>query len=187
MGYPIGPVGLWASWSFPGDSREPPGRLPGASWAVLARKRWPTWPQVGPQNGPKMDKKSKPKSIQISMPLGVAFGGDFVGLGRPKWSHVGPRMEPEMDLVLRTPKIQKILKANGISMIFGVRGVQIETKNRSKIDQKMKSSWEGILASIFHGFWSILEAKLAPCRDRNLIEKLIPDDTEQIEGEKKAS
>ena len=31
-----------------------------------------------------------------------------------------------------------------------------------KIDQKMKSTWEGILASIFHGFWSILEAKLAP-------------------------
>ena len=47
-------------------------------------------------------------------------------------------------------------------MILKVLGVQVGTKNLSKIDQKMKSSWEGILALIFHGFWSILEAKLAP-------------------------
>ena len=54
-------------------------------------------------------------------------------------------------------------------MIFGVRGVQIRSKNRPKIDQKMKSSWEGILASIFHGFWSILEAKMAPSWGRKSI------------------
>ena len=47
-------------------------------------------------------------------------------------------------------------------MILKVLGVQVGTKNLSKIDQKMKSSWEGILASIFHEFWWILEAKLAP-------------------------
>ena len=41
-------------------------------------------------------------------------------------------------------------------------GVEVGSKNRSKIGQKMKSRWEGILASIFHGFWAILEAKLAP-------------------------
>ena len=43
-----------------------------------------------------------------------------------------------------------------------VRGVQVESKNRLKIDQKMKSTWEGILASIFHRFWWILETKLDP-------------------------
>ena len=37
----------------------------------------------------------------------------------------------------------------------------------------MKSSWEGILASIFHGFWSILEAKLAPSWGRKSIKKSI--------------
>ena len=54
-------------------------------------------------------------------------------------------------------------------MILKVLGVEVGTKNRSKIDKKMKSSWEGILASIFHGFWSILEAKLAPSWDRKSI------------------
>ena len=43
-----------------------------------------------------------------------------------------------------------------------VLGVQVGSKNRSKNDQKMRSRWEGILASIFHGFLSILEAVLAP-------------------------
>ena len=43
-----------------------------------------------------------------------------------------------------------------------VRGVQVGSKNRSKIDQKMRSTWEGILASIFNGFWWILGAKLGP-------------------------
>ena len=45
-------------------------------------------------------------------------------------------------------------------MIFGVGRVQVGSTNRSKIDQKMKSRWEGILASIFDRFWWILGAKL---------------------------
>ena len=51
-------------------------------------------------------------------------------------------------------------------MIFKVPGVEVGTKNRSKIDPKMKTSWGSILASIFHGFWSILKAKLVPCWGR---------------------
>ena len=39
-------------------------------------------------------------------------------------------------------------------------GVEVERKNPSKNDQKMKSTWEGILASIFYGFWWILGGKL---------------------------
>ena len=35
-------------------------------------------------------------------------------------------------------------------------------QNPSKNDQKMKSTWEGILASIFNGFWLILGNKLGP-------------------------
>ena len=33
--------------------------------------------------------------------------------------------------------------------IFKVLGVQVGSKNPSKIDQKMKSTWEGILEPIF--------------------------------------
>ena len=32
-------------------------------------------------------------------------------------------------------------------MIFEVRGVQVGSKNQSKIDPKMKSKWEGVIFS----------------------------------------
>ena len=45
-------------------------------------------------------------------------------------------------------------------MIVKVLEVEVGTKNPSKIHKKRSSTWEGLLASIFHGFWWILEAKL---------------------------
>ena len=54
-------------------------------------------------------------------------------------------------------------------MILKVQGVAVGSKNRSKNVQKMRSRWEGILASIFHGFWSIFETMLAPSWDRKSI------------------
>ena len=63
----------------------------------------------------------------------------------------------------------------GKTYILKVRGVKVGSKNRLKIDQKMKSTWEGILASIFHRFWWILGAKLGgkiePKSIKNGIEK----------------
>ena len=59
-------------------------------------------------------------------------------------------------------------------------GVEVGSQNRSKIDQKRNSTWEGILASIFHGFWSILEAKLAPSWGR----KSIQNGIEKIDAKK---
>ena len=43
---------------------------------------------------------------------------------------------------------------------FKVQVVQVGIKIRAKIDQKLRSRWEGLLASIFNGFWWILGAKL---------------------------
>ena len=54
-----------------------------ASWGVLARKRWPTWLQLGSQNGAKIEKKSKQKSIEILMLLGVGFWSDLDGFLDP--------------------------------------------------------------------------------------------------------
>ena len=68
-----------------------------ASWGVLARKRWPTWLQLGSQNGAKIEKKSKPNAIKIWMPLGVGFLKDFGGFGRAKWSQVGIRIASQID------------------------------------------------------------------------------------------
>ena len=45
-------------------------------------------------------------------------------------------------------------------MILKVEGVEVGSKNRSKIDKKMESRWEDILGSVFNGFWWILGAKL---------------------------
>ena len=45
-------------------------------------------------------------------------------------------------------------------MILKVLGVEVGTPNRSKIQCKTKSTSEGILASIFDGFWGVLGGKL---------------------------
>ena len=45
-------------------------------------------------------------------------------------------------------------------MIWRVQGIEVGDENRSKIDQKMESRWEGILGSIFNGFWWIFGGKL---------------------------
>ena len=37
------------------------------------RKMWPTWPQLGSQDGAKMEKKSMQKSIKKSMPFKIDF------------------------------------------------------------------------------------------------------------------
>ena len=48
-----------------------------------------------------------------------------------------------------------------LTMIWKVQEVQVGSKNLSKIDQKMKSTWEGVLASMFQQFVLAFGAKLA--------------------------
>ena len=45
-------------------------------------------------------------------------------------------------------------------MILRVQGIEVSGKNKRKIDLKMESRWEGILASIFNGFWWTFGGKL---------------------------
>ena len=52
---------LGGSWSVLGLLGVSWGRLRG----VLARKRWPTWLQLGSENGAKIDKKSVRKTMQF--------------------------------------------------------------------------------------------------------------------------
>ena len=56
-------------------------------------------------------------------------------------------------------------------LIFWVRGVQVGSKNRLKINQKRSSTWEGILASIFERFWWILGGKLGSKIKQKSIQK----------------
>ena len=52
-----------------------------------------------------------------------------------------------------------------------VRRVQVESKNRSKIEQKTQAKREAIGASIFDRFWWIWEAKLGQKIDQKSIKK----------------
>ena len=74
-----------------------PGGILGRLGGILARKRWPTWLQLGSQNGAKIEKKSKPNATKIWMPLGVGFLKDFGGFGKAKWSQVGIRIASQID------------------------------------------------------------------------------------------
>ncbi len=61
-------------------------------------KKWPTWPQLGPQVGAKMDKKSMQKCIIFLMPLGIDFWVDFGGFWVPKSSQVDAKMGSKIDV-----------------------------------------------------------------------------------------
>ena len=100
-----------------------PGGILGRLGGILARKRWPTWLQLGPQNGARIEKKSKQKSIKILMPLGVGFLEDFGGFGRVKWSQVGTKIEPRATGILKISKFVKSCSRCGGGLIFGGRGV----------------------------------------------------------------
>ena len=78
---------LGASWGILGCLGGVLGRLGG----VLARKRWPTWLQLGSQNGAKNEKKSKQKTIKILMPLGVDFSKILMDLGRQNGAKLAPK------------------------------------------------------------------------------------------------
>ena len=62
------------------------------------RKMWPTWPQLGSQEGAKMKKKSMQKSIKNLMPLGMDFCEDFIAFFVPKCSQVGTKMASKIDI-----------------------------------------------------------------------------------------
>ena len=53
----------------------------------------PIWPQLGSQDGAKMEKKSMQKSIKNLMHLGIDFWKDLEGFWEPKWSHVGTQID----------------------------------------------------------------------------------------------
>ena len=56
--------------------------------------------------------------------------------------------------------LKKLSFSLGTTMILRVQGIEVGRKNLWKIIQKTESRWEGILASIFNGFWWIFGGKL---------------------------
>ena len=65
-GRPGGVLGrLGMSWGRLGAFCGRSGGVLEAPWGVLKGKRWPTWLQLGSQNGAQIDPKSKQKSINF--------------------------------------------------------------------------------------------------------------------------
>ena len=118
------------------------------------RKMWPTWPQLGSQDGAKMEKKSMQKSIKNLMHLGIDFWKDFDGFGGENGSKLAPKNDQKSK-----PPLKRKNQLNTSRLVFSwLSGFQVGSKNRLKIDQKSRSTWEGILASILERFLWILGA-----------------------------
>ena len=59
---------FWVPWedlSEVLEAREASWSILEASWAVFGRKRWPTWLQLGSQNGSNIDRKSIPRCLPM--------------------------------------------------------------------------------------------------------------------------
>ena len=91
----------WCLWgrleSFVGASWGRLGGLLGRLGAKKVANMAPTWfPKRSPNRS-----KSKQKTINFWMPLGIGFLKDFGGFLDGKWSQVGIKMASEIDLILR--------------------------------------------------------------------------------------
>ena len=108
----------------------------------------PSWP---PKSN-KIEKKAMQKSIEKTMYLGIDFLKDFDEFLREKWTYVGTNIEKKSMPTSKSDFLTKRSFTLGKTMIWRIQGIEVGDKNRSKIDQKMESRWEGILGSIFNGF-----------------------------------
>ena len=86
-------------------------------------------------------------------------------------------MVSKIDVNFKWRFFKKHCFSKGKIMFFWIKWVQVESQNRPKIDQKTESKMDGILASIFLGFWSILGGKLGgktePRSTQKGIEKMV--------------
>ena len=90
------------------------------------------------------------------MHLGIDFWKDLEGFWEPIWSHVGTQIDQKSMWLTKNGFSKNHCFSWGKTTIFKVRGVQDESKNRSKIYQKGaqhgKASWHRFLSD-FGGFW----------------------------------
>ena len=163
----VGPPGklLGVSWDplgVLGPSGGPLGRVLGASWGVLGASWWPSWFQLSSQKGTQIDPKSKQKSINFWMPLGIGFLKDFGGFWRKNKRKLASGWHQKSLPTSKGHFFKKPDISCGKAMILKVLEIEVGSKNQSKINQNLKPKMDGLLASIFAGFCLVLGSKLAP-------------------------
>ena len=97
------------------------------------------------------------------------FGRIWKDFGKENGAMLAPNSEPKSMLPL---KRKNQLNASPLAPNC-VRGIQVGSKNRSKIEHKKRSRWEAILASIFNGFWWILGGRLGSKIEQKSIQEAI--------------
>ena len=90
-----------------------------------------------------------------------------------KWRHVGTKIDRKSIPTSKSDFLKKALFFLRKNNDFEGSGVEVGCKNRPKIDQKMESKMECILASIFERFCWILGAKLGGKIDQKSIKNHI--------------
>ena len=85
------------------------------------------------------------KSIVFLMPLGVDLQLIFVDFCSQNKTKLGPKCNQKL---ISTLKAENQLNASRLAFSW-LSGVEVGSKNRPKIDPKMESKMECILASIF--------------------------------------
>ena len=131
------------------------GSVLGAFWDRLERL---LGPNLGPKTEPTWAKnRSKHRSF-FGCLLESIFGWILVDFGYPNRAKLAPRWDQKSMLTL---KAENQLNAGRLAFSW-LSGVQVGSKNGPKIYQKMRPTWEGVLALIFYRFWWIWDAKLEP-------------------------
>ena len=92
------------------------------------------------------------KSIEKTMHLGIDFWKDFGGFLEAKWRHVGTKIDQKSMPTWKSDFLKKPCFSLGKTMILRVQGVEVGSKNRSKIDIKNDAETEGLGNSIFIDF-----------------------------------
>ena len=142
----------------------------------------PFWARKSGQHGRKMGPHIEPKSMKnrcqnrskkrcLSRSI---FGTILVDFLMENGRKLAPKRDQKSIFSWKRRKAKNAYKTYTFLMIFEVRGVQVGSKNQSKIDPKMSSTWEVILTSIFDRFWSIFGPKLASKMDGKSIKNRCP-------------
>ena len=68
------------------------------------------------------------------MPLGIDFWEDFGGFWRAKWSQVGTKIDKKSMPIAKYDFFEKSCSGCSLGSIIVILGVEVESKNRLKID-----------------------------------------------------
>ena len=124
------------------------------SKTVLNDHRGQQGPQMDPQRGSKRGPKSSlAKNAEIMKSRTQYIG--FEGFSRSQGLILGTKMGSKIDVNFERRFFHETHSRCSGGSFCRIKRVEVGNKNGAKIEQKMRSTKEGNLSSIFDRFWSI--------------------------------